>query len=155
MDEKWKRYPETVLDFQPAGGGTIDLRRPLDERVRAALREIGLTEPFAVVTAENPCGENAEDEPTAADEAEQRRANAARSDRLERELAAAGHHFVRVDGVAPDGDYREHAVAVVMPRAQAVALARRYRQVAIFWYDGRDFWLVGAMTDHEAERLPR
>lgn len=154
-DEKWHAYPHTVLEFQVPGTPRIDLRKPIDDDHRALLRHVGLAGEFAVLTSENPCGENAEDEPTFADEAAKQRDNASRRSRLERELAAAGARFIRVDGVAPDGEYREHGVAVEIPRQDAVALARRFRQLAIFWFDGRDFWLVGAVEDRPPERLPR
>lgn len=154
-DEKWHAYAHTVLEFQVPGAPRIDLRKRIGEDQRALLRRVGLAGEFAVLTAENPCGENAEDEPTPADEAAKQRENAGRRSRLERELDAAAARFVRVDGVAPDGEYREHGVAVEIPRQDAVALAKRFRQLAIFWFDGRDFWLVGAVADRPPERLPR
>jgi hypothetical protein len=154
-DEKWDAYPKTVLELQVPGAPRIDLRKPIGDDDRALLRRIGLAGEFAVLTAENPCGENAEDEPTDTDEAAKTRENASRRSRLERELEAARSRFVRVDGVAPDGEYREHGVAVEMPRPDAVALAKRLRQLAIFWFDGRDFWLVGAVEERPPERLPR
>src|SRR5688572_14771834 len=154
-DEKWNAYPETVLEFQVPGTPRIDLRQRVGEGDREMLRRIGLSGEFAVLTAENPCGENAEDEPTYADEAAQKRENAGRRSRLEAELEGAGSRFLRVDGVAPDGEYREHGVTVEMPREDAVALAKRLRQLAIFWFDGRDFWLDGAVLDRPSERLPR
>lgn len=154
-DEKWNAYPGTVLEFQVPGAPRIDLRKRVEDGDRAMLRRIGLSGEFAVLTAENPCGENAEDEPTWADEAAQKQANARRRSRLEAELQATGLRFLRVDGVAPDGDYREQGVAVEMPRADAVALGKRLRQLAIFWFDGRDFWLDGAVLHRPSERLPR
>ena len=154
-DEKWNAYPETVLEFQVPGAPRIDLRKRVEDGDREVLRRIGLPGEFAVLTAENPCGENAEDEPTYADEAAQKRENEGRRRGLEAELEAAGSRFVRVDGVAPDGEYREHGVAVEMPRDDAVALGKRLRQLAIFWFDGTDFWLDGAVLDRPSERLPR
>ena len=61
----------------------------------------------------------------------------------------------RVDGVSPDGRHRERSVAVRLPRDRVVALGRHYRQSAVFWYDGRDVWLLGAVVDAAPERLPR
>lgn len=155
IDEKWARYPQTVLEFPLPGAPRLDLRRELGDPERALLRERSLTSPFAVLTAENPWGANAEDEPTEASEEAAERRNAERRARLERELRDAGITFVRCDGVAPDGDYREHAVAMTADRATAVEIARRYRQLAIFWFDGRAFWLVGALADKPPQRLPR
>lgn len=154
VDEKWAQYPRTILEFPVPGAPRIDLRRPLGEREHALLRELRLDRPFAVLTAENPWGENAEDEPSDAAEAAAERRNAERRDDLERELREHGVTFARCDGVAPDGDYREHGVAAILERDAAVELARRYRQLAIFWFDGRQFWLVAALADKPAERLP-
>ena len=154
VDEKWASYPRTVLEFPVSGAPRIDLRRPLGDRERTILRDQGLSSAFAVLTAENPWGANAEDEPTEAGEEAAERRNAERRARLERELREAGIRFVRCDGVAPDGDYREHAVAVMASQRSAVEIARRYRQLAVFWFDGRDFWLVGALADKPSERLP-
>ena len=154
-DEKWNAYPETVLEFQVPGAPRIDLRKRVEEGDRDMLRRIGLSGEFAVLTAENPCGENAEDEPTWADEAARKRENEGRRRELEAELEAAGSCYLRVDGVAPDGEYREHGVAVEMPRDDAVALGKRLRQLAIFWFDGANFWLDGAVLDRPSERLPR
>lgn len=154
VEEKWAQYPCTVLELLVPGRPRIDLRKPVVEKDRALLRDLGLDRSFAVLTAENPWGENAEDEPSAAREDAAERRNAARRERLELELRSAGTTFLPCDGVAPDGEYREHGVAVVLDRDAAIAVARRYRQLAIFWYDGRDFWLVGAIADKPAERLP-
>jgi hypothetical protein len=154
-DEKWGSYGETVLEFPGPPALRIDLRRPLDDVAREAVRRLGLHGTFAVLTAENPAGQNPEDAPSK-DAAEQREArNERRTSRLEQALAEAGVSFVAVDGSAPDGSYRERCVAAPMPRREAVELARRLDQLALFWFDGRDFWLLPAEADAEPERLPR
>ena len=154
-DDKWAQYPCTILEFTPPDRLRIDLRRPLGTAERATLSALGLDRPFAVLTAENPMGENAEDEPSEAQEAATERRNAARREELEAELRRSGIEYQPCDGVAPDGDYREHGVAVVIPREQAVMLARRFGQLAIFWYDGRAFSLVGALARKPSEKLPK
>jgi hypothetical protein len=154
VDEKWDEYPCTVLEFIVEGRPRIDLRRPLGDAERATLRRLGLYRPFAVLTAENPWGENAEDAPTErAEEAAERR-NADRRARLEQDLRDAGITFHGCDGVAPDGDYREHGAAILTTRDRAVALAVQYKQLAIFWFDGTTFWLVGAVARKPDRRLP-
>lgn len=155
IDEKWSRYPETILEFAPPDRLRIDLRRPLGTPERAILASLGLDRPFAILTAENPMGENAEDKPTAEQEVETERRNAARREELERQLRKSAAEFQPCDGVATDGDYREHGVAVVLPRDQAVMLARRFGQLAIFWFDGRAFSLVGALARKPSLKLPR
>lgn len=154
-EEKWAQYPCTILEFAPPERLRIDLREPLGAAERAVLASLGLDRPFAVLTAENPLGENAEDKPTPAAEAATGLRNAARSSALEAELRKSGIEFQPCDGVAPDGEYREHGVAVVLPREQAVMLARRFGQLAIFWFDGRNFSLVGAVARNAAEKLPK
>ena len=37
---------------------------------------------------------------------------------------------------------------------RVVALGREYQQSAVFWYDGCDFWLLGAVVAAEPQRLP-
>jgi hypothetical protein len=65
LEAKWASYPCTILEFAPPERVRIDLRLPLGRPERAALASLGLDRPFAVLTAENPFGENPEDEPTA------------------------------------------------------------------------------------------
>lgn len=154
-EDKWAQYPCTILEFAPPDRLRIDLRRPLGAAERATLAALGLDRPFAVLTAENPMGENAEDKPTAEQEAASERRNAARREELEEELRRSRVPYQPCDGVAPDGEYREHGVAVVLPREQAVMLARRFGQLAIFWFDGRNFSLVGAVARKPPEKLPK
>ena len=155
IEEKWAQYPCTILEFAPPDSLRIDLRRPLGSAERAILAARGLDRPFAVLTAENPVGENTEDEPTGAQKVESDRRNDDRRADLEAQLRAAGADFQPCDGVAADGDYREKGVAVVLPREQAVMLARRFGQLAIFWFDGRNFSLVGAVARNPSEKLPK
>jgi hypothetical protein len=154
IDEKWEQYPCTVLEFCQTSI-RIDLREPMAHAQRAALRAAGLSASFAILTAENPWGENVEDEPTEEQERARKKENARRSSNLEAELTHQNIRFHRVDGVAPDGEYREHLVAAVLDREHAVALARRLRQLAIFWFDGDSFWLVPVLAEKAPERLPR
>ncbi|HKG96009.1 MAG TPA: DUF3293 domain-containing protein [Gemmatimonadaceae bacterium] len=153
--EKWKQYPNTVLEFSTAPALRIDLRKPVESEAVEGLRAIGLTGPFAVLTAENPCGENVEDAPTdrQADAREER--NERRTGRLEAELLRRGTTFARVDGVSPDGSYREHCLAILLPEDQAVELAKQLDQLALFWFDGEAFWLLPAEADQAPTRLPR
>lgn len=154
-EDKWAQYPCTILEFAPPDRLRIDLRKPLGASERATLAALGLDRPFAVLTAENPMGENAEDKPTEAQEAATERRNMTRREELEAELRRAGVEYQPCDGVAPDGEYREQGVAVVLPREQAVMLARRFGQLAIFWFDGRNFSLVGAVARNPSEKLPK
>ena len=155
IDEKWARYPCTILEFAQPERLRIDLRRPLGAAERATLASLGLDRPFAVLSAENPMGENTDDKPSAAQRTASNRRNDLRRDELEAQLRTSGVEFQPCDGVAADGDYREKGVAVVLPREQAVMLARRFGQLAIFWFDGRNFSLVGAVARNASEKLPK
>ena len=154
-DEKWHAYPDTILEFESRPPLRVDLRENVADDARMRLGSLGLAMPFGVFTAENPAGDNAEDEPSPGAEERKERANDRREGRLEHELRERGVAYVRVDGVSPDGRYREHCVATLVTREAAVALARRYRQLALFWYDGSAFWLLPALADEQPQRLPR
>ena len=82
VDEKWRAYPDTILEFEGDVPLRLDLRRRLSPDDRAALAARGLGEPFGVFTAENPAGQNAEDEPSPAAEAQRERTNERRARRL-------------------------------------------------------------------------
>ena len=42
-----------------------------------------------------------------------------------------------------------------MPQADAIALGRQLQQVAIFWFDGERFWILGAYVEADPLMLPR
>ena len=151
--DKYHAYTQTILDLPGVPDGRIDLRRPIGAPERAALAHVGLDRPFAVFTAENPLGDNDEDAPSPDEEARREAENDGYLAALVAELGGSVP-FVRVDGVAPDGSYRERCVAVLLPREEAVALAGRYAQLALFWFDGEAFWLVPAEADEPPRRLP-
>lgn len=143
-DPTWRHYTDTVLEFFPNDGTiAVDLRQAAASASIAQLLERGLAAPFAVVTACNPHGRGVSD-------AENRR----RSAELERQLHDLGWIWIPADGCSPDGAHRESGVAVCMPQHEAICLARSFEQSAIFWFDGIDFWLVGASVDTVPRRLP-
>jgi hypothetical protein len=152
--EKWRDYGQTILDFGIPPRPRVDLREPIDHATLVDLKRLGLERPFAVFTAENPRGENSEDAPSPAEEETREERNARRESRLEQELRRRGTAFVPVDGSAPDGSYREHCVAALMSREEAIAFARALDQLALFWFDGRSFWQLPAEADAEPTRLP-
>lgn len=157
-DAKWEAYHDTVLELHGAAAGgellRIDLRRPDLGALGERLRALGLAPPVAILTAENPHGANAEDAPGDRAEARATVRNDHRHDTLLAELREAGLPYARVDGVAPDGSYRERCVAVPLPAEAARALARRLRQLAFFWWDGARLWLEPGIADREREALP-
>lgn len=143
-DPDWPRYPETILTFSTTPPVEIDLRLPLGEEALSRLRVAGLDKPFAIMTAFDPRGENLS-----------REENEARRRELDGRLAASKWKFVHVDCCSPDRSHCECSVAVVMPQEEAVRLARELEQVAIFWFDGRQFWIVGALVETDPLMLPR
>ena len=42
-----------------------------------------------------------------------------------------------------------------MPQDNAIALARELEQIAIFWFDGQRFWILGALLEAKPLMLPR
>lgn len=143
-DPDWPRYPETILTFAAEPPVSIDLRAMPGERELSALARIGLAEPFAVMTAFDPRGENLTPEE-----------NDALSRQLDARLREMGHQFVRVDACSPDGEHCECSVAVRMTQSDAVRLACEFEQVALFWFDGGQFWIIGAMVPTDPMMLPR
>jgi uncharacterized protein DUF3293 len=143
-DPDWPLYPETILSFKTSPSIEIDLRENLDEMAVEQLRRVGLGQPFAIMTAYDPQGRN-----LAREENEKRKRS------LDERLSASGYAFVHVDCCSPDGSHCEASVAVPMFRDDALRLARELEQIAIFWYDGERFWILGAMVNTDPLMLPR
>jgi hypothetical protein len=122
----------------------IDLRVIPSESALAKLDAAGFGEPFAVLTAFDPHGR---DLSTAENEKRRRY--------LDRRLTAEGYRFVHVDACSPDRSHCERSVAVAMPQEKAIDLAREMEQVAIFWFDGKHFWIFGVVVDTDPLMLPR
>ena len=144
QDPDWPRYPDTVLDFATNPRVEIDLREIPSEDAIVALEAAELGGPFAIMTAFDPRGEN-----LPPGENEKRRRE------LEKRLRSSGYRFVDVDCCSPDRSHCERSVAVSMPQEKALDFAREMEQVAIFWFDGRRFWILGALAETEPLVLPR
>lgn len=142
-DTAWRLYETTVLRFGRGGRLTVDLARPLDGDARAAIASLGVGARFAIITAHNPGG-RALSGPR----------NVWRHLCLRVALAARGVRAVAAIGESPDASHRERGVAVAMDGDDAIALARRFGQLAIYWFDGERFWLYGALEPRAAESLP-
>ncbi|HMJ17305.1 MAG TPA: DUF3293 domain-containing protein [Gemmatimonadaceae bacterium] len=143
-DPDWPRYPETVLEFATTPRVEVDLRKSPSDAEIAGLQSAGFDQPFAVMTAFDPRGEN-----LAAAENEKRQQD------LERRLRSSGYKFAEVDACSPDRSHCECSVAVVMPQEKALDLARELEQVALFWFDGKRFWILGALVETDPLMLPR
>jgi len=143
-DPDWPRYPETVLCFSTEPPIEIDLRELPSADALSRLRAAGFSDPFAVITAFDPRGRNLS--PT---ENEKRKLD------LNRRLAQSRYRFVNVDACSPDRSHCEGSVAVIMEQKRAIDLARELEQVAIFWFDGKQFWILGAIVEADPLLLPR
>jgi hypothetical protein len=143
-DRDWPRYPETILTFSTSPAVEIDLRGIPPADAIANLAAVGFDQPFAVLTAFDPRGHDLS-------EAE----NEKRRRELDARLTKSGYKFVSVDACSPDRTHCECSVAVVMPQEKAIALGRELEQVAIFWFDGKRFWIIGALMEADPLLLPR
>ncbi|HEY3112977.1 MAG TPA: DUF3293 domain-containing protein [Gemmatimonadaceae bacterium] len=143
-DPDWPRYPETILSFSTEPKVEIDLRKIPSENSLAKLAAAGFGKPFAIVTAFDPAGQD-----LLATDNEKRRRD------LDQRLTAEGYEFAHVDAYSPDRTHSEASVAVVMPQEKAIELARELEQLAIFWFDGNQFWILGAVVETDPIELPR
>ena len=140
LDERWSSYPETVLHFPDV---MVDLRVSVEATVRNSFRALGLGGEFGVLTAYNPRGVTiSKDE------------NDRRMNELEAELTSLGVSFVRLDACSPDKSHCECSVAIEMGFDRVIQIAKRWEQIAIFWFDGGSFWIYGAIIPIEPIRLP-
>jgi hypothetical protein len=142
-DPDWPRYPETILSFSTKPVLEIDLRAIPSERAIADLAAAGFGQPFAILTAFDPGGRDIS-----------LSENERRSRDLDQRLTVEGYRFVHVDACSPDRAHREASVAVVMPQDRAIDLAREMEQVAIFWFDGARFWILGVLAETGPLMLP-
>jgi hypothetical protein len=143
-DPDWPRYPETILSFSTQPAVEIDLRQIPSEGALAQLRAIGFGQPFAVLTAFDPRGRDL----SPAENGKRRRD-------LDQRLRAEGYRFAQVDACSPDRSHCECSVAVVMSQEKAIDIARKLGQVAIFWFDGKRFWILGVVVETDPLMLPR
>jgi len=143
-DPSWQAYPHTVLRFHGPQTVLIDLRQPVKPEQRQGLCALGLTGPFAVLTAYNPTGRPS-------DHATNRR----RTESLRQRLAARTEMVVPTQGGSPDGAHQEPGFAVMLAKEEAVAIGKEFDQSAMFWWDGIQFWLVPALVDEAPLVLPR
>lgn len=144
IDPDWARYAETVLIFGCESPLELDLRDVLAPEARNEFPNRGLAGSFAVLTAHDPHGRDLSP-------AE----NKALQKQLEGELARDGIRFVRVDACSADRKHCECSVAIDVPQQQAIDIAVQYDQMAIFWFDGDAFWLLGGIVQSDPIRLPR
>jgi hypothetical protein len=138
----WASYGNTIIRFAEAGL-SLDLRHPVGEAERKELRRLGLSGTFAVVTACNPLGQLLEPDSN-------RRLAAQFAAVVDRDWPGAHG----ADGVSPDGRHCEPGRALPGPLEPARALAARFFQRALFWYDGDRFHIVPVLARGPVLSLP-
>lgn len=134
-NEAWSSYPETVLYFATDPEVMVDLREPVPPATKKALAAMGLDQPFAILTSYNPRG-------VVLDAAENER----RFAELEAELKSSGREYLVMDACSPDKSHCECSVAIKIDRTEALRIAERWEQIAIFWWDLDRFWIYGAIS---------
>ncbi len=145
----WGQFPDTVLRFRsrPSSSSSsslvIDLRNRVDIDTRIALRGIGIEQSFGILSAQEPMGL-----PQSKD------VDARLAASLKTEVAALGARHVHLDACSPDGSHCERSIAIVLDLESLIALAYRYNQLAIFWFDGEEFWIVPVRSSNARLRLP-
>lgn len=108
------------------------------------MRAAHLEHTFGIVTAQDPMGVK-----------QSGVRNTELADMLERAAASLGGPWVRVDACNPDHSHCERSIAISIGLQPLIALACRYDQLAIFWFDGAAFWIIPARSDEPALRLPQ
>ena len=142
-DPRWDQYGGTVLEMLDDRSLRIDLTQPVAASAIEGLMTHGIGPTFAVVAATDPHGQHASIE-----------ANRNATEALLAEVKASGWAWIPADGVSLDGSHREPGYAIATTRANALELARRFAQSAIFWFDGVTMWIVGAVVAAPDRRLP-
>ena len=149
---KWQSFGSTLLEF--ANGARIDLRKTLGARERETLQAQGLRDTFAVMTAENPYGESPEESGSAHEARRREEENVEETVTLARILEQRGVPAYPVETVSSDGAWRETCFAFPASVEESRALARDFRQLAFFFWDGDRFWLYPGVMEEAPRALP-
>ena len=139
----WGAFADTLLHFDSTPPHTIDLRRVIDGASRQSLCDLGFERSFGIISAQDPMGLRhpaAENERLAAS--------------LQQEVAALIGTQLRVTACSPDGSHCEESIAIALDLRMVIDLADRYRQLAIFWFDGDAFWIIPVRSSKAKVRLP-
>ncbi|MDR0786892.1 MAG: DUF3293 domain-containing protein [Gemmatimonadota bacterium] len=136
-------FSNTILEiFTDPGTVTVDLRTRIDGETGRQLRKL-FGGSFAIITAYNPHGEIR----TPAE-------NQRRAALLDQRVSSLKVSSWRADGRSPDFRHQECGWAIPLSHEEAQKLGRDFEQLAFFWFDDEDFWLVSLEGEGFAERLP-
>ena len=142
-DSLWTAYVNTRLLIGRAPRIKVDLWKPVSDDLERRLTNLGLGAGFAIVTPFDPGGTRAP-----------AWKNLARYVRMRRLLRSRNLRFIPTDGESPDSRHRERGFAIALGRGDAAALARELEQLALYWFDGKAFWIDGALAERKPQRLP-
>lgn len=134
-------FADTILGIGASEHVEVDLRLPLPTATITALRNMFPGGQFAVITPFNPLGVTLEG-----------RTNAERLTTFRAELDRLGIRSVEADGWSPDRTHVECGNACALGLPAAIALARRWQQLALFWFDGKRILLVPVPLVSTSER---
>ncbi len=93
---------------------------------------------FAIITAWNPMNERLPQE-----------ANETAGRALLADLEHSTATLFQATGASRDGSHKEPGWAADIPKTRAIALGRKYRQLAIWWIEGDDLILIDCATCDE------
>jgi len=149
LDHLLQQYAKTLLAFTKWEKGgvskcTVDVSLLVGPTQARWLRELGLTRPFAVITACNPDG-------VVTSESTNDTAHEALRDMLN---LAAVDTSVACMSCSPDLSHTELGLAVMMERDAVIEVGRHFRQLAIFWYEGEQFSIVPLKQGSAVVPLP-
>jgi hypothetical protein len=139
----WEDFSDTVLHFETNPPFSFDLRHALSENSRALFRGIDFERSFGIMTAEDPMGVQ-----------QGQTVNSERTSNLRKELSKLGCSYVWLDACSPDRSHCERSVALALDLETVAGIARRYDQLAVFWFDGSAFWIIPVCSDNAALKLP-
>lgn len=143
MATPWGQYPDTILTFVANSPLRIDLRQPMTDADIRAFQAIGFVGAFGIVTACDPLGIN-----------QAPAVNHARTRMLQMEIESIAATHATVDACSVDGSHCEASFALAADPAFVTALAIRYDQLGVFWFDGESFWITPARSIRPRLRLP-
>jgi len=142
-DSLWTEYANARLLIGRPPRIKVDLWLPVGEELEYRLTKLGLGATFAIITPFDPRGTRAP-----------AWKNLARYVRTRLLLRSRNLRYVPADGESPDSRHRERGFAIAMTRTDAAALARELEQLALYWFDGKAFWIDGALAERKPQRLP-
>lgn len=139
----WGPFPDTILRFCSVPPLIVDLRSEVSDSSRVGFRKLGFERTFGVVSAHDPMGLR-----------QQAAVNTGLGASLQADVAELSAAQSPVDACSPDGSHREASIAIALDLQPLIDLAKRYDQLAIFWFDGDAFWIVPARSTDWKLRLP-